>query len=184
MRNRKSANKYIRHSAEWKSSICYVLSVVAFVSLFSHQLQAQSPFPPPSQLQVYSTQELGFGAFFTGSSGGAVIISPEGSRSVTGTVTGLALDNGSAAVFDLRLIPGRVVHIVLPASAQLTHTGSGETMTISNFTTDKPGNQFVTNAAHPFINPVQIGATLNVQSSAANPPGDYTGSFNITFIQE
>jgi hypothetical protein len=147
-------------------------------------LQAQSPFPPPSQLQVFANQELAFGSFFTGSSGGTGTISPSGTRSVTGTVVNLALSPGSAAIFDLRLVPGRIVHIVFPASAQLTRIGGGETMTITNFTSDKPGNSFVTAASHPFINPVQVGATLNVQNSSVNPSGDYTGSFNVTFIQE
>ena len=184
MRIKKFAARYKQHILKLNGFRCSVTLVIVLFSLLGLKLQAQSPFPPPSQLQVYATQELAFGSFFTGSSGGTVTISPEGSRSVTGTVTGLALDNGSAAVFDLRLVPGRVVHIVLPTSAQLTHSSGGETMTITNFSTDKPGNQFVTAASHPFINPVQIGATLNVQHSAANPPGDYTGSFNITFIQE
>lgn len=147
-------------------------------------LQAQSPFPPPSQLQVYANQELAFGTFFTGSSGGTVVVSPTGTRSVTGTVIDLALSPGSAAVFDLRLVPGRVVHIHFPPSAQLIRNGGGEIMTITDFTSDKPGNSFVTTAAHPFINPVQVGATLHVQSSQSNPPGDYTGTFNVTFIQE
>lgn len=184
MRLRKRTEKYKRHLSGLSRCKRYIASAVILFCLFSAQLHAQSPFPPPSHLQVYATQELAFGAFFTGSSAGTVTISPQGSRSVTGTVTGLALDNGSAAVFDLRLIPGRMVHIVLPVSAQLTRIGGGETMTITNFTTDKPGNQLVTAASHPFINPVQVGATLNVQHSAANPPGEYTGSFEITFIQE
>ena len=184
MHIRNEAKKYKRHLSGLNRCKRNIFSAVVFFCLFSAQVHAQSPFPPPGQLQVYATQELAFGAFFTGSSGGTVTLSPQGSRSVTGTVTGLALDNGSAAVFDLRLIPGRIVHIVLPASAQLVRIGGGETMTITNFTTDKPGNQLVTAASHPFINPVQVGATLNVQHSAANPSGEYTGSFNVTFIQE
>ncbi|MGC9354126.1 MAG: DUF4402 domain-containing protein [Mariniphaga sp.] len=175
---------YKRNISGLNCRLIFLFSVVALFSLFCHQLQAQSPFPPPSQLQVYANQELAFGSFFTGTSGGTVTISPTGTRSVTGTVVGLALSSGSAAIFDLRLIPGRIVHIVFPVSAQLTRIGGGETMTITNFISDKPGNSFVTTASHPFINPVQIGATLNVQNSTVNPPGDYTGTFTVTFIQE
>lgn len=167
-----------------KTRVYFLALFAAVFSLFCGQLQAQSPFPPPSQLQVYANQELAFGSFFTGSSGGTVTISPSGSRSVTGTVVDLALIPGSAAVFDLRLTQGRMVHITFPPSAQLTRIGGGETMEITNFTSDKPGNSFVTTASHPFINPVQVGATLNVQSSSANPPGDYTGTFTVTFMQE
>ncbi len=184
MHSKRSAATYKLNSTGIKTRFFFLALLVAVFSLFCGQLKAQSPFPPPSQLQVYANQELAFGSFFTGSSGGTVTISPTGSRSVTGTVVDLALIPGSAAVFDLRLVPGRVVHIAFPPSAQLIRNGGGETMTITNFTCDKTGNSFVTTASHPFINPVQVGATLNVQNSSANPPGDYTGTFTVTFMQE
>lgn len=165
----------------------YGISLVLFVAVFSmniRQAQAQSPFPPPSQLQVYANQELSFGSFFAGTSGGTVTISPTGTRSVTGTVVELAQSPGTPAIFDLRLVPGRVVHIVFPASAQLVRKGGGGVLMLTDFTTDKPGNSFVTTAAHPFINPVQVGATLNVRGPNENSSGDYMGTFSVTFIQE
>jgi hypothetical protein len=184
MNSRQIAVTYKVNISGIKTQFLFLALLVSVLSLFCGKLHAQSPFPPPSQLQVYANQELAFGSFFTGSSGGTVTISPTGSRSVTGTVIDMALIPGSAAIFDLRLVPGRVVHIAFPPSAQLIRNGGGETMTITDFTSDKPGNNFVTTANHPFINPVQVGATLNVQSSAANPSGDYTGTFTVTFMQE
>ncbi len=163
---------------------CSFFAVVVPFLFFFNPVFGQSPFPPPNQLQVFAAQELGFGSFYTGPSGGTVTISPEGYRTTTGTVTGLALSAGSPAVFDVRLIPGRVVHISFPSSATLTKTGSGESMLISGFTSDKRDNYFVTTSAHPFINPVKVGATLHVGSVSANPSGDYVGSFAVTFIQE
>ncbi|HHN47547.1 MAG TPA: DUF4402 domain-containing protein [Bacteroidales bacterium] len=147
-------------------------------------VMAQTPFPPPNQLQVFNQQGLGFGSFYVGASGGTVVISPGGSRSTTGTVMGLASDPGMPAIFNVRLIPGRLVHISFSASATLTRAGGSETMTITGFTSDKPGNNFVTSGGHPFINPVQVGGTLNVGSISANPAGNYQGFFEVTFIQE
>jgi hypothetical protein len=140
------------------------------------------PFPPPNQLQVYSMQELSFGAFSTGASGGTVVISPSGIRSSTGSV--ILLGGGFyPAIFDIRLVPGRMVQIVLGASAQLDRLGGGGYMTMQIGPTDK-GSSFVTSGGHPFRNPVAFGGTLYVGSDAANPPGQYQGYFNITFIQE
>ena len=147
-------------------------------------LKAQTPFPPPNQLQVFNAQGLGFGSFYVGASGGSVIISPTGNRTTTGTVMGLAADPGMPAIFNIRLIPGRLVHISFSSSATLTRIGGSETMTITGFTSDKPGNHFVTSGGHPFINPVQVGGTLNVGSISANPAGNYQGFFEVTFIQE
>ncbi|MBN2634993.1 MAG: DUF4402 domain-containing protein [Prolixibacteraceae bacterium] len=163
---------------------CRYFIIVVPIMFFVNPVFGQSPFPPPNRLHVVAAQELGFGSFYTGQSGGTVIISPEGYRSTTGTVTGLALSTGSPAVFDVRLVPGRVVHISFPSSATLTRSGSGETMLISSFTSDKQNNYFVTTSGNPFINPVKVGATLHVGSISANPAGDYVGNFTVTFIQE
>lgn len=174
----------ISNRSGWHTSYVYLIIFLAALTLKCSIVQAQSPFPPPSQLQVFPNQELAFGSFFAGTSGGTVTISPSGSRSVTGSVIELAMSPGSAAIFDLRLIPGRMVHIVFPHSAQLVQKGGGGIMMIKDFTTDKPGNNFVTTAAHPFINPVRVGATLHVRGQNINHPGEYAGSFTVTFIQE
>lgn len=143
-----------------------------------------APFPPPNQLQVFNAQGLGFGSFYVGSTGGTVVISPTGGRTTTGSVLGLMSDPGMPAIFNLQLVPGRLVHIQFDASATLTRMGGSETMIIDNFLSDKPGNNFVTSSGHPFVNPVQVGATLNVGNIAANPAGNYQGMFSVTFIQE
>jgi hypothetical protein len=164
------------------SFISMMLILLAFL-LTSHTY-AQQPFPPPLQLQVFTIQGLGFGSFFAGVTGGTIQINPSGGRTTTGTVIGLPADPGMQAIFNVRLIPGRLVHINLSTSATLRRSGGSESLTVTNFTTDKPGNMFVTRGGQPFINPVQIGATLNVGNISANPAGEYSGNFNVTFIQE
>jgi hypothetical protein len=142
-----------------------------------------SPFPPPREIRVFATQELGFGGFYTGSAGGSVIISPSGSRSATGTVV-LAGGLGQPAIFIVELLPGRLVNIMIsPQTPTLTRIAGGETMTMTIGPTDK-GTSFVTSAGHPFRTPVQIGGTLHVGNIVSNPAGEYTGTFNVTFIQE
>ena len=159
-----------------------MLIVLGFV--VSNSTFAQQPFPPPLQLQVFTIQGLGFGSFFAGGTGGTIQINPSGGRTTTGTVIGLPADPGMQAIFNVRLIPGRLVHINLSNSATLYRSGGSESLTVTNFTSDKPGNIFITSGGQPFINPVQVGATLNVGNISTNPAGVYSGSFSVTFIQE
>jgi len=164
----------------------YQITVFVFFfigGIFNDVFAQGSPFPPPREIRVFATQELSFGDFFTGSAGGSVIISPTGSRSAAGTVV-LAGGLGQPAIFIVELLPGRLVNIMIsPQTATLTRIAGGETMTMSIGPTDK-GTSFVTSAGHPFRTPVQIGGILHVGSIASNPAGEYTGTFNVTFIQE
>jgi hypothetical protein len=163
---------------------CRVFLVMAFFMAFFIRLHGQTSFSSPNRLQVYVVQDLNFGSFFTGSSGGAVVITPEGNRTVSGTVIALPDPPVTPAIFEVRLIPNRMVHISFPSSVTFRRVGGRETMTVTGFTSDKPGNSFVTAGGHPFINPVRVGATLNAGNKADHPAGNYTGSFTVTFIEE
>lgn len=153
-----------------------------FIQLHAHQLHAQVLLSSSGNLEVSLVQDLSFGSFFTGSSGGTVVITPEGNRTVTGTVIALPFSPGAQAIFEVTLVPNRMVHIAFPSSVTLRRIGGSEGMTVTGFTSDKPGNSFVTKGGHPFINPVRVGATLNVHN--ADPAGNYTGCFTVTFIEE
>ena len=151
--------------------------------VFNDVFAQGSPFPPPREIRVFATQELGFGGFYTGIAGGNVIISHTGSRSATGTVV-LAGGLGQPAIFIVELLPGRLVNIMIyPQTTTLSRIGGGGSMTMTIGPTDK-GTSFVTSAGHPFRNPVQVGGILHVGNIVSNPAGEYTGTFNVTFIQE
>lgn len=158
-----------------------ILLLMPFFMAFFIQLHAQGP---PSRLEVYLLQDLSFGSFFTGSSGGTVVITPEDNRIVSGSVITLPLSPGTPAIFEVRLVPNRMVHISFPSSVTLRRVGGSQDMTVTGFTSDKPGNFFVTQSGSPFLNPVRVGATLNVGNAGNNPPGNYTGSFPVTFVEE
>jgi hypothetical protein len=192
MDSRKKENIYASgqtRSAAAKFLIRYFAPAVLLLGLFSPVRKAEAqgmPFPPPNQLQVFSAQGLSFGSFYVGATGGTIEINPvSGSRSTTGSVVELMSDPGLPAIFIVKLIPGRSVSIsfgMLPAI--LTRSGGGETISIIELTSDKPGNSFVTSGGHPFHNEVRIGGTLQVGSISANPSGEYQGMFNVTFNQE
>jgi hypothetical protein len=164
---------------------CSGLLFIPFIILlfFSQGSTAQNtPFPPPNQLQVFDMQALNFGSFSAGTGAGTVEISPQGVRSSTGSVI---LMGGffNQAIFEIKLIPGRLVQIMLGPPATLYRIGGGGTMLMTVGPADR-GDSFVTDGGHPFFNPVQVGGTLTVGNTTANPPGDYEGQFSVTFIQE
>lgn len=158
------------------------LIAVFFLLTGEYAFGQHTPFPPPNQLQVYGMQELSFGSFSTGSGGGTVVISPVGFRSSTGTVI-LMGGMFNQAIFEVKLIPGRLVNIILGPQIQLTRIGGGGNMNMQIGPTDR-GTSFVTTGGHPFINRVNVGGTLYVGNTAANPAGNYEGQFSVTFIQE
>lgn len=160
-----------------------LLVVVLIVGVLPLRCNAQNmPFPPPNQMQVYSIQQLSFGSFFPGNSGGSVIMSPSGMRSSTGSVV-LAGGSYFQAIFEIRLIPGRLIQIQLGPTATLTRSGGGGSMIMAVGPTNR-GSSFVTTGGHPFRNIVNVGGELFVGNISANPAGNYEGLFSITFIQE
>lgn len=110
------------------------------------------------------------------------MISPEGFRSSTGSVI-LMGGNFYQALFEIKLIPGRLVQIIVGPQVTLNRIGGGGSMNMQVGPTDK-GSSFVTTLGHPFYNPVGVGGTLFVGNTTANPAGVYEGQFSVTFIQE
>lgn len=167
-------------------SLKYFIPVLVLLILGMSNFEASAqgaPFPPPREISVFATQDLMFGEFFTGEAGGTVVVSPSGIRSSTGTVV-LIGGHSQPAIFIVELLPGRLVHILInPQTIILNRTGGGGTMSMSIGPPDK-GTSFITHGGHPFRNPVQVGGTLHVGAITSNPPGDYHGTFHVTFIQE
>ncbi len=161
-----------------------------FVALFTFiffSTYAQNPgdeLPPdPGAISVTTTQNMSFGAFAQGSSGGTIIISNNGSRSATGTITPLSLGMlYFQAIFEIEAPEGTVISILNGPDATLTGSNGGS-MSLRIGDAD-PASPFITNIAPPGRTRVNIGGTLTVGSAAASPPGTYSGTFYITFNNE
>jgi len=137
----------------------------------------------PGAITVYNVQNMSFGAFSTGSTGGSVIISTNGLRTVTGNVVPLNLGvQYFQAIFDIDAPVGSIVSILNGPDAILTGSNGGSmSMHIGG---SNPPSPFITMAAQPLRTQVSIAGTLSVGTPAANPPGSYNGTFYITFNQE
>lgn len=160
------------------------VNAFAVASLFCYA-QTPTDFLPgdPGGLYVYTIQNLAFGAFYHGNTGGTVIIENDGSRSVTGDVVALNLGvTYFNALFEIEAPPGSIISILNGPDATLTGSNGG-TM-ILGIGTSTPAAPFSTTLSPPSRTQVNIGGTLTVGNNAASPPGSYSGTFYITFNYE
>lgn len=135
--------------------------------------------PVFGQIQSVATiQNLGFGAFSNGGSGGTITVSSSGNRTATGSITLLNLGQPySQALFDVLAPAGTIISITNGPDAILTGSNGG-TMNL------RPGNS---DPASPIATDpsgttrISLGGTLAIGNVAASPPGTYTGTFYITF---
>jgi hypothetical protein len=139
--------------------------------------------PPPRPVQVTVQQNLAFGAFSHGATGGSVILDPSGSRSFSGDVILLNLGYGAyEAVYRLVANPGTIINILNGPDVSLTGSNGGAMLL--HLGASSPVSPFVIGTTPPNYTLLHIGATLSVGNAAANPPGAYSGTFDIIFIQE
>lgn len=137
----------------------------------------------PGALSVYSIQDMHFGAFSHGISGGSILISPAGMRSSSGSI--MELDFGIdyyEAIFETAAPLGAIISISNGPDATLTGSNGGSMLlTLGD---SYPAAPFTNTIASPARTAIHIGGALTVGNSAANPPGVYSGSFYVTFNLE
>lgn len=157
------------------------VNAIAFTSLFCYAQTPTDSLPgDPGGLYVYTIQNLAFGAFYHGNTGGTVMIASDGSRSATGDIVLLNLGiSYFNAIFEIEAPPGSIISILNGPDATLTGSNGGS-MTL-NIGSSSPVSPFSTTLSPPSRTQVNIGGTLTVGNNAASPPGSYTGTFYITF---
>ena len=162
----------------------WFVSLMLLFLLFAVTGEIMAQEPPPRPIRIDPTaQILSFGAFYHGAAGGTVIIDPSGVRSSTGDVVLLGMGYSySAALFEVHAHPGTVISILNGPDVFLTGTPSG-TMNL-HIGSSNPSSPFVSNVHFNVAIPLYIGGTLTVGNSIANPPGSYTGTFDITLVRE
>jgi len=160
-----------------------VTGVLLLCGLF-HDINAQ-PLPPrPVVITVNHSQPLAFGAFIPGAAGGTVTVSPDGStRSSTGTV--ILVNMGfiyTPAMFYVRANPGTVISLLSGPPSIISGSNGG---TLSLQTDDTfPASPLVTQVPYQQQTIVLVGGTLIVGNIGSNPPGSYSGTIDVTFVQE
>ena len=160
------------------------VNALVFTTIFSYAQTPTDSLPgDPGGLYVYTIQNLAFGAFYHGNTGGTLMLAGDGSRSATGDVVLLNLGiTYFNAIFEIEAPPGTIVSILNGPDATLTGS-SGGSMLLS-IGSSSPAAPFSTVLSPPSRTQVNIGGTLTIGNNAASPPGSYTGTFYITFNHE
>jgi hypothetical protein len=153
-------------------------------------LQAQSPQQASVTGHVFAevitsftaveTSQMNFGRFSPGPYGGQIILTPQGTISVMGSVV-KASGIHNAASFYVTGDTYSSFSINLPKSpSTLTNTSSAKTMLVSNWLSVPSPGPGAGTLQDGFLS-VYVGATLEVGTMTDNPVGIYTGSYTITF---
>jgi hypothetical protein len=126
------------------------------------------------------TSQMNFGRFAPGPQGGKIILTPESTVSVLGTVyKGTGTHN--AASFYVSGDVDAAYSITLPASPVIiTNTSNAKTMSLEDWVS-VPAPGIGAGMLQNGFQVVYVGATLNVGTLYDNPVGIYTGSYTITF---
>jgi hypothetical protein len=112
-----------------------------------------------------------------------VTILPASSRSATGDVVLLGLGFPfSSALFEVHANRGTVISILNGPDALLAGVPSGS-MNL-HIGSSNPASPFVSTVPYSVAIQLFIGGILTVGNSVANPPGSYSGTFDITLVQE
>jgi hypothetical protein len=161
------------------------LGIIIIALLFCARYSYGQPSLPTRSIEVIATQSLQFGTFvLTGGGGGSVVVGWDGSRTATGNVALLGIAPYSQpAIFEVKLLQGRNVNVDFSSTTTLTGSDGG-TLTLHIGPTEKgtTGAYFATDNNRGFITPLRVGGTLDIPGTAI--PGNYTGTFFITFNQE
>ncbi|MBN2634390.1 MAG: DUF4402 domain-containing protein [Bacteroidales bacterium] len=126
------------------------------------------------------TSQLNFGKFSPGYQGGELILTPNGTISVLGSVyAGSGFRN--AACFFLTGTEDAAFSITLPSEpVVIRHETSSKTMIVKDWMSI-PAHGTGTGMLLNGFREVHVGATLKVGTLPDNPVGRYRGSYNITF---
>ena len=172
---------------KWNNKSCRItpgrfLIIILLLVLPLFNIAGQEPPPRPVTVTV-TAQNLSFGAFSQGPAGGSVTINEAGARSSTGDVILLGLGYVfSTALYEVVGNPGTVVSLLNGPDVLIPGSGGGSMLL--HIGASSPASPFVIATTPPVPTLLNVGGTLTVGAPGANPPGSYTGTFNITFIQE
>jgi hypothetical protein len=87
----------------------------------------------------------------------------------------------SPSRYNINSNAGTVISILNGPDVQLAWSGYSMNLHIG---TSLPASPFVNTNPYSVPTELTVGGTLTVGNSISNPPGTYTGSFNITLVVE
>lgn len=164
---------------KFSRSILLVIAMFAFtLSAFSQGVSATANATATiiTPIAIANTTALAFGNLAVGGTGGTLVVSTAGARSITGDVSYQTVPAATAAAFNVTGSVGLTYAITLPANGTVTIASGGNTMAVNNFVSNPAVGSNPVLVAGP--NALAVGATLVVGANQAT--GNYSGTFNVT----
>ncbi len=166
----------------FKSQLLILLICLCFLTGNSQQV-ALLVTTNETALHVTVKQEINFGAFTQGPSGGIISLTPEGLRTASGSVVPLNLGaTYLPLIVEIEGPKGAIVSMLAEETILLTGNNGG-TMKLKIRSTI-PAIPFMITDDAPVKNILKIGADLIVGNLTESPPGNYSGTLNISFVKE
>lgn len=164
----------------------HLIALLVFIIFISNEASSQQSVIAQVFAEVIEAlaanedEALNFGRFTPGNNGGAITVTPQGLRTVEGTVV-LAGGAYSPGHFLVSGAPGTSFTIRLPDDpAVLIHRQSGKTIQVEEWISEPPsGGDAVT--LPDGSRSVSVGATIIVGPLDENPVGLYAGTYVLTF---
>lgn len=126
------------------------------------------------------TAQMNFGKFSPGPAGGKIILTPDNTLSVLGSIFKGA-SNFNAATFYVTGDANASFTISLPSDpVYLNHTSSSKRMMVEDWMS-QPGPGTNSGILQNGEQLVYVGAVLKVGSLEENPVGTYAGTYTVTF---
>lgn len=171
-----SPKQYSLLKWQWLPFLLCVFAIISFTSV-----KGQERPPRPITVTVDVARQLQFGSFIQAGSYGTVTIDYSGTRTATGSVILPNISSSAfptSAVFIVDAEPGTLITIMNGPPSSLSNGGYTMTLTLGE---SSVGSPFITQSQETHV---YIGGTLEVGPLTANPAGAYSGTFNVTFIQQ
>ena len=157
----------------FRNTLLLIFGTFCILGIPNKVIAQQKPPKPPRPMSVSSVQSLNFGTISVGNDGGTVTIDQFGGRTASGQVFPLGSAT-SPATFYIDVEPGTPISLATTFDTSLSD-GNGHSITLHI-----EDNIFIATGVQKTL--LSIGGTLTI--GAATPPGNYVGSFFITFVQE
>lgn len=161
------------------TAITLLLLLVALKGWSQSSVTGQAYAEVIAALSAYENSQMNFGRFSPEVGGGQIVLSPEGARSVQGSIV-LGGGTAQSGKFLITGQPDATFSIQLPTGPAVLVNSSNNTMTIDNWVSNPPAGTG-TGILSGGTETVSIGATLTVGSFEDNPVGIYTGTYSLTF---
>jgi hypothetical protein len=168
-----------------KKILVISLLIPLFMGVSEIRVQAQSSVTAQvfaeviAALTATETSQLNFGRFSPETSGGDVLMTPQGGRTSNGTVI-LVSGTHNSASFYITGDYNATYSISLPTAVVITNLNNSKTMQVTNWKSVPPAGVGA-GTLRGGSEIVSIGATLKVGTVYDNPTGIYTGTYAITF---